>query len=136
LQEETVVQGDGDDEKAALAIPIKVRGQVIGVLSASRPTETGEWTDEELALLETLSDQLGEALESARLYRDTQRRAAYEQLLGHIVDRMRRTVDMDALMQTAIQEMASALGASSAFVQLGIGAGAVRDKGGDGGTDA
>ncbi|MBN1811480.1 MAG: GAF domain-containing protein [Anaerolineae bacterium] len=136
LQKEAVVQGDGDGEKAALAVPIKVRGQVIGVLGTSRPAEAGEWTSEELALLEVLTTQLGEALESARLYRDTQRRAAHEQLMGHIVDRMRRTVDMDALMQTTIQEVASALGASSAFVQLGIGAGAAGENGGDGETDA
>ncbi len=135
LQKETVVQSSNDDGKTAIAVPIKVRGQVIGVLSTSRPTETGEWTDEELALLEALTDQLGEALESARLYRDTQRRAAHEQLLSHIVDRMRRTVDMDALMQTTIREMASALRVSSAFVQLGIGTGAVRDEGEDGGTN-
>jgi GAF domain-containing protein/HAMP domain-containing protein len=130
LQGETVVQGDG--AKAALAMPIKVRGQVIGVLGTSRPAEDGEWTDEELALLEALTDQLGEALESARLYRDTQRRAANEQLMSHVVDRMRRTVDMDALMQVTIREMTSALGVSSAFVQLGIGAGAARGRGGDG----
>jgi putative methionine-R-sulfoxide reductase with GAF domain/HAMP domain-containing protein len=136
LQEEAVVQSDGDGEKSALALPIRVRGQVIGVLGTSRPAEAGEWKNEEVALLEELTAQLGEALESARLYRDTQRRAAHEQLMGHVVDRMRRTVDMDALMQVTIQEMASALGASSAFVQLGIGTGAVRDKGGDGGTDA
>jgi GAF domain-containing protein/HAMP domain-containing protein len=122
LQEETVMQSDGDDGKAALAIPIRVRGQVIGVLGTSRPIEAGEWTNEELTLLEALTGQLGEALESARLYRDTQRRAAQEQVMGHIVDRMRRAVDMDALMQTTIQEVASTLGATSAFVQLGVGA--------------
>jgi GAF domain-containing protein/HAMP domain-containing protein len=136
LQKEAVVQSDGEGEKSALAVPIRVRGQVIGVLGTSRPAEAGEWTDEELALLEELTTQLGEALESARLYRDTQRRAAYEQLMGNVVDRMRRTVDMDALMQVTIQEMASVLGASSAFVQLGVGAGVVRDKSADGETDA
>jgi GAF domain-containing protein/HAMP domain-containing protein len=136
LQTETVVRGDGDGEKAALAMPIRVRGQVIGVLGTSKPSRGDEWTDEELALLEVLTDQLGEALESARLYRGTQRRAAHEQLMGHIVDRMRRTVDMEALMQVTLQEMAAALEVSSAFVQLGIGARAVSDTGGDGGADA
>jgi GAF domain-containing protein/HAMP domain-containing protein len=135
LQTETVVRGDGDGEKAALAMPIRVRGQVIGVLGTSKPSRGDEWTDEELALLEVLTDQLGEALESARLYRDTQRRAAHEQLMGHIVDRMRRTVDMDALMQVTLQEMAAALGVSSAFVQLGIGARTMGDTGGDEGAD-
>jgi GAF domain-containing protein/HAMP domain-containing protein len=132
LQGEVVQSDDGG--RTALAVPIKVRGQVIGALGTSRPAETGEWTDEELALLEALTDQLAEALESARLYRDTQRRAAHEQMVSHIVDSMRRAVDMEALMQTTIQEMASALRASSAFVQLDIGGGAIEDRDGNGGT--
>jgi GAF domain-containing protein/HAMP domain-containing protein len=124
LQEKKIVRGDGADEgaKVPLAVPIKVRGEVIGVLDTYKPADEGGWTDEEVALLETLTDQLGEALEGARLYRDTQRRAAREQLIGYIVNRMRSAVDMDTLMQTTIREVAAALGATSAFVQLGVGA--------------
>jgi GAF domain-containing protein len=116
-----------------VAIPIKVRGQVIGVLDTYKPADTGEWTADDLAIMETLSQQVGQALESARLYQDTQRRAAREQLARHIVDRMRRAVDMDSLMQTTIEEVAGVLGASSAFVQLGVGSGADRDGSGNGG---
>lgn len=123
----TIVRSDGDDEEATLAVPIKVRGEVVGVLGTYRPADIGDWTDEELVLLETLIDQLGEALEDARLYRDTQRRAAREQLMGHIVDRIRRAVDMDTLMQTTIRESAAVLEATSAFVQLSRKAEAVRD---------
>ena len=124
LQEKKIVRGDGADKgaKVPLAVPIKVRGEVIGVLDTYKPADEGGWTDEEVALLETLTDQLGEALEGARLYRDTQRRAAREQLIGYIVNRMRSAVDMDTLMQTTIREVAAALGATSAFVQLGVGA--------------
>jgi len=138
LQEKKVIRGDGagEEEKIPLAVPIRVRGEVIGVLDTHKPAEEGGWTDEEVALLEELTDQLGEALEGARLYRDTQRRAAREQLISHVVNRMRSAVDMETLMQTTIREAANILGVSSAFVQLGIGAGVVRDKGGDGGTDA
>jgi len=138
LQEKKVIRGDGagEEEKIPLAVPIRVRGEVIGVLDTHKPAEEGGWTDEEVALLEELTDQLGEALEGARLYRDTQRRAAREQLISHVVNRMRSAVDMETLMQTTIREVANILGVSSAFVQLGIGAGVVRDKGGDGGTDA
>jgi GAF domain-containing protein len=129
LQEKKIVRGDGADgeAKVPLAVPIKVRGEVIGVLDTYKPADEGGWTEEEVALLETLTDQLGEALEGARLYHDTQRRAAREQLIGYIVNRMRSAVDMDALMQTTIREVATALGATSAFVQLGVGAGAAGD---------
>jgi GAF domain-containing protein/HAMP domain-containing protein len=112
--------GSGDEGRRSLAVPIKVRGEVIGVLDTHKPADADEWTDDELVLLEALAEQVGQALESARLYQDTQRHAAREQVSGHIVDRMRRAVDMETLMQTTIQEMASALGASSAFVQLSM----------------
>ena len=117
-----------------LAIPIQVRGQVVGVLGFRKGESSEVWTAEEVALLETLVAQLGGALESARLYQDTQRHAAREQVSSHIVDRMRRAVDMETLMQTAIREMASALGASAAFVQFGVGVERPVDEGGDGRT--
>jgi GAF domain-containing protein/HAMP domain-containing protein len=114
----------GDDNggnKRPLAVPIKLRGEVIGVLDTHKPANSGEWTADDLAVIETLAQQVGQALEGARLYQDTQRRAIREQLTGHIVDKMRRAVDMESLMRTTIEEVAAALGASSAFVQVGVG---------------
>jgi GAF domain-containing protein/HAMP domain-containing protein len=107
--------GDGDTK--GLAVPVKTRGQVVAVIDAHLPDDAGEWTPEQRDLLETLADQLGVALESAQLYLDAQRRAAREQTTREITDRMRGAVDMDELLQTAIQETAAVLGASRAFVQ-------------------
>jgi GAF domain-containing protein len=102
----------------SLAMPVKVRGHVIGVIDAHKPDGAGAWTPEQIALLRTLSDQLGVALESARLYQDAQRRAARDRLTGEITDRMRRTPNMDELMKTTIQELSAVLGTSRIFVQL------------------
>jgi len=111
------VRTGGNGEGELVAVPIKVRDVVIGVLDANAPQGRG-WTSEQIAMLETLADQLGAALESARLYRDTQRRVAREQLAREITDKLRRAGDMDSLMQTAVREMAAALETSDAFVQL------------------
>jgi nitrate/nitrite-specific signal transduction histidine kinase len=116
LQEEEMVIGDG--KRITLAAPIKVRGEVIGVLDTYKSVDAGSWSNEELQLIESLTDQLGEALESARLYQDTQRRAAREQLISFVVNRMRSAADIGSLMQTTIREVATVLGVSSAFVQL------------------
>jgi GAF domain-containing protein len=101
-----------------VALPIKVRGQVIGVLDANKPAGKGEWTTEEIELLETLTGQLEVALESARLYQDTQRRAAEDRLIGDITTRMRETLDVDTVLQTAIQEMGTALGLPKVEVRM------------------
>jgi GAF domain-containing protein len=110
---QAVVGGDASD---VLAIPLRVREQVIGVIDGRKPNGM-TWTQDEIDLLQTLTEQLSTALEGAQLYEDTQRRAAREQLAREITDRMRSTVSWDELMQTAIQQMADAVGVSRSFVQ-------------------
>ena len=107
----------GDGDALGIAVPVKTRGQVVGVIDAHLPDDGGEWTPEQRELLETLAEQLGIALESAQLYQDAQRRAAREQVTREVTDRMRSAIDMDELLRTAISETASVLGASRAFVQ-------------------
>ncbi|MEA3338782.1 MAG: GAF domain-containing protein [Chloroflexota bacterium] len=111
------VQMDGAGAPT-LAIPIKVRDHVVGALRFHKH-ETGEtWTTEETALLETLTDRLAEALESARLYQDTQRRAAREQLTGQVTARMRETLDVETVLETATDEIYRALGLEKIVVRL------------------
>jgi len=122
---ETVVAGEytrsQNGSTIALATPIKVRDLVIGVLDAHKSAGAGQaagdagkeqrgWTAEEITLLETLADQLGVALENARLYQDTQRRAVRERLTGEVTARMRETLDVDTVLQTAVREIGEALG--------------------------
>jgi GAF domain-containing protein len=116
-----------ENTSAALAIPIKVRGQVIGVLDAQKPAGADKWTTEEITLLETLTAQLGVALESARLHQDTQRRATRERLTREITDKMRRASGVEGIVQTAVDELFEALGASRTFVQLGAPPAEVQD---------
>jgi GAF domain-containing protein len=108
------VQADGP----TVAIPIKVRDHVAGVVRLRKPDDTGEWTAEEVALMETLTDQLGVALESARLYQDTQRRAARERLTSQVTARMREVLDMETVLKTAVQEVRQALGLPEVVIRL------------------
>jgi GAF domain-containing protein/HAMP domain-containing protein len=115
------VQGDDSDASGQLplAVPIKIRGEIVGVLDTYKPAGAGGWTSEEVALLEAIADQLDSALESARLFQDTQRRAAREQAIRHVTERMRRAVDVETILQTTIAELAGALGVPRAYVRLG-----------------
>ncbi len=112
-------QAAEDAPAATFAIPIQVRGQTIGVLDVRRPVEAGRWSDAEVTLLETLAAQLEVALEGARLYQDTQRRAAREQVAGEITGRIRETLDMEQVLQIAVCEIGSSLGVE-AEVWLGM----------------
>jgi GAF domain-containing protein len=96
-----------------------VRDQVVGVLGFRKEENSPDWTSEEINLLETLAAQLGPALEGAQLYRETQNRAARERLTGQIAARMRETLDMEVVLQTAAQQMREVLGLAEAEVRLG-----------------
>ncbi len=102
----------------ALAVPILSHGQVVAVIDAHLPADGGGWTTEYVQLLQTLADQLGIALEGARLYRETQERAARERLTSEITASIRQTLDLNAILQTAAREMGLALDADVVEVRL------------------
>lgn len=108
-----------DEDGTRLAIPIRVGDQVIGVVDGRKSEGSGRWTEEEVELLEAMADQLNVALEGARLYRDTQRRAAQERLVGQVTGRFRETLDVDRVLRTAAEEIRQALGLSQFTVRLG-----------------
>jgi GAF domain-containing protein len=105
----------------AMAIPLKVREQVIGVLDAYKPSGAGDWTDGEMVLFQALVDQLGVALDGARLYQDAQLRATQDRVLGEVAGRMRETLDMDEVVRTAVREIGEALGIAEVEVRMGAG---------------
>jgi len=108
------------DDGLTAVIPIKSRGNVLGGIKLSRSEDSGEWTQDQLALAETLSEQISTALDSARLYQDTQRRAAREQLIGEVTSQMRETLEMKAVLNTAAREISEALGLAALDVRLDV----------------
>lgn len=104
-----------------LALPLRVRGEIVGVLDAHKPEGTPTWTVEEITLLESLVEQLGVALDSARLYQDTQQRAARDRMMGEVTARMRQTLDIDTVLKTAAREMRTLLNLAEVEVRVGTG---------------
>jgi len=90
-----------------LFLPVQSREQVVGVLRLTKaPGETQtSWSDDEVELLSTIGAQLGAALDAARLYQDTQRAAAREQITGEVTARIRQTLDMQTVLRTAVEEL-------------------------------
>lgn len=98
-----------DIEISAIHVPITVRGATIGYLNAQKPPDSPFWSEDEKVMLQTLTEQLGIALESARLFEETLTRAERERLIGQIANRVRETLDIETVLKTAIIEMKSAM---------------------------
>ena len=107
---DTVYAGDG-----IVAIPIRERDHVLGIVRL-RKLDSEMWSKEELSLAETLAQQLYLALENARLYQETQRRAERERLASEITAKMRVSNDPQVILQTAVEELRRALNVQSGQV--------------------
>jgi GAF domain-containing protein len=106
-------------ELPEVSLPIQIGGQVVGHITAHKPEGEATWLPDEIAVLETLTNQLSVALDSARLYQDTQRRAEREQLSSEITTRIRETLDIETVIKTASEEIRRALNLPEVVIRLG-----------------
>lgn len=119
MQSGQPAEGSSAETGSGLAIPLRVREEVVGVLSFYKDSSDEMWTARETELLRRLVTQLGVALESAQLFEETQRRAAREQSIRQVTEQMQSAVGVEDILQSTVAELARALGAPRAYVRLG-----------------
>lgn len=98
------------DEPAELAIPLRLRGETIGALYITMPGGM-VWTDDEVELVNAVADRLALAMENARLFEQTARRADRERAVAEITSKIRSTNDPQLMLQIAVEELRQVLGA-------------------------
>ncbi len=108
-----------DHDRAVVALPITLRGQIIGALQLRRKLGAA-WTPEDIDTLSQVAERLGLALETARLSDETIRRAAREQTIAEVSARMRESLDVDTILQTAAREIGEALRLHDVTIQLEV----------------
>ena len=105
---------------SAISIPIKLRGQTIGMIDVRSKSGQREWTQDEITLLEAAAERAALALENARLVDGAQRRAAREHAIGEISTKIGTFSDMSAILQTAVEELGRRIGgATEVTIELG-----------------
>lgn len=106
------------ENKPTLAIPIRIGNHVAGVIRLRKDINHTDWTSDELELIETLIDRLGQALESARIFQSSQKLAAKEQLTSEISSHIRQTLNIDTVLQTAVKELGEAFKAKEVVIRM------------------
>ena len=105
-----------DEKTTKLTVPIRLRDQVIGLLTLR--LEEAQTLPETTALAESVAERMALALENARLLEETQRRAEQESMVAKVTARMRQTLDVDTVLRSATEEMRQALGLHDVMIRL------------------
>lgn len=88
-----------------VTIPLTLRGQRIGSISVVRKSDAPiNKSDEEL--IAEVANQAGLAIDNIRLLEEATQRARQEQIVGKLAGRFSQSLDVDALLQTAVREFA------------------------------
>lgn len=117
--ETVTVHRASEETKPMLAVPVKFRDQVIGFIQIEAGESTRSWSEDEILLVQAISDRAALALENARLFENATRRAEQEETISRVTTQIGASTDFDRILQTTIQELGLALGASRSFIQIG-----------------
>jgi GAF domain-containing protein len=118
-ERQTSASGDESPHyQGALAVPIKLRDQVIGVIDLHETDNPRRWSEDDVALVSEVADQAAQALENVRLFEQTQRQAQREQLVATIASRLRAASDVESVLRATVHEIRRALGASHGVIRL------------------
>lgn len=105
------------DTRAEAVLPLLSGDRVIGALDV-QSTMAYSFSDEDIAILNTIADQLAVAVQNAGLFDQTARQARRERLVGEITGKIRAANDIDGMLRIAVTELRQALGVSHGAVQL------------------
>ncbi len=110
---------EGSTRPAALAVPIKLRGETLGVIHLKDATiPDRKWNEDEILAISAVADQVGLALENARLLEKTLRRAERDRKALEITGKIRSTNDPKSMVEIALQELQQTLNASRVRIVL------------------
>lgn len=112
-------QADGSPEKRhTVAVPVKLRGEVIGVLQIESNDPSKTWQPDEIGLVEAVAERAAFALENARLFQDARRRAAKERLISEATSKISGALNMENILHTTAQELERVLGGSEVLIRF------------------
>ncbi|MEO8026282.1 MAG: GAF domain-containing protein [Bryobacteraceae bacterium] len=89
--------GTLDAVRSELAVPMMARGKLVGVIDV-QSTKTGQYTEQERALLRLLASRIAAAIDNARLYRRVERQNRTLRTLAHLSQEFSSILDLDELL--------------------------------------
>ena len=112
------ILGGGEDIKSRMDVPMLVGSQVKGVISLQNVDRENVFKESDLRLLQTLANSMAIALENARLFDETQRRARESSVLNEVGRDISSTLDLKAVMDKIAHHARDLLSASTSAIYL------------------
>jgi GAF domain-containing protein len=104
----------------ALAIPVMVGDDLLGVIAATRPESSADIGTREERMLQAVATQLAIVMQRVQLFDQVQKQAERESLVNTINQKIQSATSVEAVLQIAARELGHALGAPMTIAQLSM----------------
>jgi PAS domain S-box-containing protein len=108
-----------ENSRSQLVVPILFSNNLLGVINIES-TEIAAFDEEDQEILATLGNNLGAILTSVNLIAQVRRQVERQRLLYDVTGKIRRAVDVSAVLQTSANEIGKALGARRAHIEISV----------------
>jgi GAF domain-containing protein len=112
---EPVTHTNGDGQ--VIAVPVMLRGEVIGAIEVEPGTEVNE--ADAVDMVQAVAQRLAVSLDNARLFEEAQVATAQEQHINAIVSQYQSVNSVDDLLRITLTELSQSLGAQRGAIRLG-----------------
>lgn len=106
------------EKRSTMVVPVKLRGEVIGVLHIESNDPSRQWREDEVSLVEAVAERVAVAMENARLFQDARRRAAKERTISEATTRISSAFNIENILHATAEELERVLGGSEIFIRF------------------
>ena len=106
------------DTRSELALPLRVRGDIIGALTV-QSTEPHTFSPEFVSILQTMSDQLAIAIDNSRLLSAAEARVQHQRVLNQISNQLHNTADTNEIIRVGLKALSDQVNGRSVNLFLG-----------------
>lgn len=101
-----------------VAVPVFLRGEIVATIAARKPETEPAFDEDDVALLEAVASQTGQALEAARQYAEEQRRLAELEVVNRVSQAASQLLNLEALYRVVHHQVRQVLGETDIIIAL------------------
>ena len=105
--------------KSWLGVPLILGGEPFGAIIVQDAHQENRFTEQDQRLLTTFAAQAAVAIRNTQLLKTTISQAEQEKAINEITAKIRRSVDMQTILKTTVDELAAVLGVRQAYIEIG-----------------
>ena len=111
-------KADGNDKSTQMTMPMKLRGEIVGMLNIKTDSDR-IWSADEMDIITAIVERAALSIENARLLNESQKRAFREQTISQMSARIGAGTEIESILKTAVRELGTQIGGAQITVEIG-----------------